>query len=145
MCESDCLVKKKTQEHVAATHSYAAFCPACGNIVMASIPVPDAADLTRLVAIDAAFAAFDAEHPEVYRLFEKFADQARFSGIKRYSADAILHRIRWHCNIDCGRRGWNEFKIDNNFSSRYSRKLMTLRPDFEGFFALRELKTGAAT
>ena len=33
-----------------------------------------------------------------------------------------------------------EFKVNNNFSSRYARLLVNDDPSFDGFFAMRELR-----
>lgn len=92
-------------------------------------------------SIDEAFAEFDAEHPEVYRLFVGYAEQIRARGFTRYSSDAILHRIRWWHHVDQGDR---EFKLNDHFTSRYARKLIAERPEFAGFFELRVLKSRGA-
>lgn len=89
-------------------------------------------------AIQDQFESFDKANPRVWELFVRFAEQAKAAGQKRYSSDAILHRIRWHINIETH---GDDFKINNNFSSRYARKLVAERPEFEGFFSLRELKS----
>lgn len=89
-------------------------------------------------SIDDRFRAFDREHPEVFRLFREYAEQIRARGFERYSADAILHRIRWWHHIE---RGDRDFAINNNFSSRYARLLMEVDPSFVGFFEVRELRS----
>ena len=71
---------------------------------------------------------------EVMRLFEYYADQIVKLGFKRYSADAILHRIRWHMNIE---RGHREFKCNNNWTAPLSRWYMKKYPELEGFFSTR--------
>lgn len=88
-------------------------------------------------SIDDRFRASDREHPEVFRLFREYAERIRAKGHERYSADAILHRIRWHYHIE---RGERDFAINNDFASRYSRLLMTVDPSFAGFFETRELR-----
>lgn len=88
--------------------------------------------------IDAAFERFDADNPKVYQLFKRFAAEARAAGHKRYSSDAILHRIRWHVSVEtigC------EFKINDHFSSRFARKLIGDDASFAEFFELRTLKS----
>lgn len=59
---------------------------------------------------------------------------------RRYSADAILHQVRWHFRIDKGRRG---FKVNNNWSSVVSRWAMKETPELENFFETRELTSHA--
>lgn len=88
-------------------------------------------------SIDARFAEFDAAHPEVFELFRKLAhDLVCYKGFKKYSADAICHQIRWHYQVE---RGQHDFKMNNNFTSRFARKLMEEEPVFNGFFELRRL------
>jgi hypothetical protein len=85
------------------------------------------------------FAAYHEAHPEVFALFLRFARELRAAGRDRYSADAILHRCRWHYAIEG--RDASGFKLNNNYASRYARKLMSEYPDeFSNFFELRELK-----
>ena len=92
----------------------------------------------RGISIDERFREFDREHPEVFRLFREYAEQIRWRGFERYSADAILHRIRWWHHVDrCNR----EFKINDHFSSRYARLLMMVDGSFAGFFETRELRS----
>lgn len=90
------------------------------------------------LSIDARFRAFDRAHPEVFRLFRKYAEDIRVCGQERYSADAILHRIRWHYHIE---RGERDFTVNNDYSSRYARLLMQVDPSFVGFFEVRELRS----
>lgn len=89
-------------------------------------------------SIQARFEEFHEAHPEVYWLFRHFAQEVRLAGHRRYSADAILHRIRWEYDVNRHRDGG--FKINDHFSSRYARLLMADDPSFEGFFATRELR-----
>ena len=53
----------------------------------------------------------------------------------RYSADAILHRCRWHWQVERGDRG---FKINNNWSAPLARWFLKIHPEAAGFFELRE-------
>ncbi len=90
-------------------------------------------------SIQECFERFDAAHPDVYVLFRRFALQLLRAGRRRYSADAILHRVRWHYATSSG--GGEDFKINNNFVSRYARKLIRKRPEFRDFFETRRLRT----
>lgn len=88
--------------------------------------------------IDARFAKWLEEVPDVWPLFVRLCDEVRTRGYQRYSADAISHRIRWHFNIEkrCG-----EFKMNDHFTSRLARKLIEEKPEYEGFFELRKLRS----
>ncbi|HEX6825415.1 MAG TPA: hypothetical protein VF077_03780 [Nitrospiraceae bacterium] len=73
--------------------------------------------------------------PEVVDLFVRLSFAIRQAGHPHYSARAILHRIRWHFEIDRGRRG---FKCNNNWTPGLSRWLMEEYPEMDGFFLVRE-------
>ena len=85
------------------------------------------------------FAQFDREHPEVWEAFKRFAWELVGVGRTHYSADAILHRIRWERTVNQQCDGG--FKLNDHFSSRYARKLAAAEPEVFGkFFQFRELK-----
>jgi hypothetical protein len=74
---------------------------------------------------------------EVCVLFQQFALRAIATGVKRYSADAILHRIRWEEQIE---RGIHDFKVNNNWTSHLARWFIANHPDKASFFETRKLK-----
>ena len=86
--------------------------------------------------IEQRFAAFDREHPRVWQLFERFALELVRAGRRHYSADAVLHRVRWE--TDAGSNGADDFKINNDFAALYSRKWTRLHPEHAKFFRTRE-------
>lgn len=71
---------------------------------------------------------------EVCDKFVALAREVKATGLKRYSADAILHRIRWHFVIE-QRRG--KFKLNNNWTAPLARWAMAHHPDLEGLFETR--------
>lgn len=80
-------------------------------------------------------------NPHVFELFKQFARQARAAGRRRYSADAILHRIRWHVNVEMAPVDGEEWKCNDHYSSRLARKLIEQDASFANFFELRELRS----
>lgn len=72
---------------------------------------------------------------DIAALFEKLALEVREAGWKRFSSDAILHRIRWYHRIEKGNRA---FKANNNWTAPLARWFLERHPDMEGFFELRE-------
>jgi hypothetical protein len=104
--------------------------------------VPDA-DLARVgerlaVTIYDRFVEYHGKNPEVYELFRRFAHQLWSRGFRKYSADAIIHQIRWTVALD---RGPDEqFKISNNYVTWYARMLIHNEPQFKNFFSIRELR-----
>lgn len=80
--------------------------------------------------------------PGVATLFERLSMQVHHAGHERYSADAILHRIRWHMQIE---RGDREFCINNNWSSQLARWFLDQHPELKQrkFFETRERRKDA--
>lgn len=71
----------------------------------------------------------------VVELFETLALNIARRGFKHYSADAILHRIRWHHEID---QGAGEFKVNNNWRKPLALSFMEAHPELPEFFEVRE-------
>lgn len=82
------------------------------------------------------FNRYDAENPQIWKAFLRYAFEAKNKGFKNYSANGIFEIIRWHTDISAR----DSFKVNNNFRPDYARKLMTLHPEFKDFFRVRELK-----
>ena len=89
-------------------------------------------------SIRARFEDYDERHPEVWDLFVRFATEAHAAGRARYSARAIVHRIRWECSVQ--RHDGDAFRINDHFASHYARKLIDSDPvRFGSFFELRTI------
>lgn len=71
---------------------------------------------------------------DVVHLFEKLALQLWEQGREHYSARAILHRIRWHFDVDMGDR---DFKCNNNWTPALARWFMAKHPECGDFFRTR--------
>ena len=86
------------------------------------------------MAHEEGFSVFHTNNPKVYELFRKFTLEVINRGYEHYSADAIMHRVRWETNVvKCHR----QFKINNNFVTFYARLFMAEFPQHEGFFETR--------
>ena len=72
---------------------------------------------------------------DVSTRFEALTLQIIASGITRYSADAVLHRIRWFEHIERGNR---EFTVNNNLSAPLARWFMAKPPRHNKFFETRQ-------
>jgi hypothetical protein len=93
--------------------------------------------MTTHIPIPVAFAVFDAAHPEVYRLFKFYARQLKNKS-KKGSARLVIERLRWE--VLTGKYENEEYKINNNYTPHYARKLIADDPSYADFFAQRELK-----
>ena len=92
--------------------------------------------LTRYERMREDFHAFHQQHPEVYRLFARFVAELLERGFTNYSADAVIHRVRWHTQVEA--RDGEGFKINDHFVAFYARLWMREHPEHEGFFRIRE-------
>lgn len=86
-----------------------------------------------------AFERFDADNPKVWELFVRFTKQLIVRGFKHYSADAVLHRVRWETAVETHGDVW---KVNNNHTPYYARKFERAYPEHAGFFRKRELRSG---
>ena len=76
----------------------------------------------------------DGVPQEVCILFEKLALEVHEKGYKRFSSDAILHRIRWTYRIERGNR---EFLCNDHWTAPLARWFLARHPDMPKFFELR--------
>jgi len=83
------------------------------------------------------FEAFDEANPKIWELFKKYAHALLRRGITHWSADNILHKIRFETAV---KGKGDTFKINNNFSAFYARKFLNMYPACKGFFELRKSK-----
>ena len=82
------------------------------------------------------FEKYHSANPEIWNMFKELTFQLIKAGRKHYSADGILHAIRWNTAL----RGSDERKINNNYSSMYSRMFTSNYPEHKEFFEQRILK-----
>lgn len=79
------------------------------------------------------FEQYDKENPEIWEKFKEFAFKAIKKGFKHYGAKSIFEIIRWNTKTS----GNDGLKVNNNYTSGYSRKFMNEFPEHEGFFRTR--------
>lgn len=91
--------------------------------------------------LDDRFWAFHEQNPHVYRALVQLARQLKAAGRRRFGIGALFERLRFEAAL----RTWgDEFRLNNNYRSRYARLIMRQEPDLDGFFELRELQTRSA-
>lgn len=86
--------------------------------------------------IEAQFEKFHATNPQMFKLFGRFAVEAREIGMTHCAAALIFERMRWETAI--ASKG-EPFKINNNYKPLYARMFMRDNPSFRGFFRTRTL------
>ncbi len=89
------------------------------------------------VTIQERFEAFHAANLWVMEALERLTADYAARGRTRIGIKMLFEVLRWHY----GRATvGDEFRLNNNFSSRYVRALVDAHPEWEGMFAMRELK-----
>ncbi|MGI0148620.1 MAG: hypothetical protein ACREDF_03695 [Thermoplasmata archaeon] len=87
--------------------------------------------------IQRAFEEFHALNPHVYdtlvRLARRYAEKHRKAGIGH-----LWEVMRWQMFVET--TGDEEFRLNNNWKSRYARLIMAREPDLDGLFEIRELR-----
>ena len=79
---------------------------------------------------------YNAEHPEIWKLFVRFTFDRIRRGHKHYSVNAVFERIRWHVD-GVGGNNQATFKLNNNYRAIYSRRFHREYPEHDGFFRTR--------
>lgn len=88
-------------------------------------------------SIDGAFNEYHAKNPKVYSYFKHFVNQAIANGKTKTSSKLIVNRIRWEVIMDTSEE---DFKINDAFTSRYSRLFIHEHPEHEKIFKFRHLR-----
>jgi hypothetical protein len=86
------------------------------------------------------FELFDRTNPAVWELFLHYTRWLVDRGHGHYSADAVLHRVRWATNVEtlnAGVADGQPLKINNNFAAFYARKWAASNPQYRDFFRMR--------
>jgi hypothetical protein len=73
---------------------------------------------------------------EVKELFSVLTYELIKRGWNHYSADAVLHRIRWHYHVEKGNR---EFKCNDHWTASLARWWLANNQNHPEFFELRAL------
>lgn len=82
------------------------------------------------------FDDYNAANPHVYDMFVKYTKTAIEAGQKRYSAWAIVNRMRWESDIVT--KG-DKFKISNDYIALFARKFVADYPMHKDFFSMKPM------
>lgn len=100
--------------------------------------------MNRKNQIREAFEKFHAENPHVFTMFTHFTFEMIRQGRTRYSAMAIMQRVRWEVDSQ-GEVSDDGFKVNNNHQPHYARLFMERYPKHDSFFETRELISDTRT
>jgi len=83
------------------------------------------------------FIDFHIDHPQVYDELVRLAREAKAAGKGRIGIRMLWEVARWNLWLGTSAA---EYKLNNNYHSRYARFIMHAESDLAGIFAIRELK-----
>lgn len=89
---------------------------------------------------DRRFREFHEKNPQVYQQLVKHARTAKARGKPKISIELLVNVVRWYTFLHTDDPN-SEFKINNNYKSRYARMIMEQEPDLSSIFNLREMKS----
>lgn len=110
-----------------------------GTVQLALLPVvhPDSGVIDRTLSIQERFEQFHTLNPWVYRSFETLTHDWLERGHGRIGIGMLTEVLRWQY----GRQTvGDDFKLNNNFRSRYVRLLMAEHPEWSDVFETRTLR-----
>jgi hypothetical protein len=91
------------------------------------------------------FLAYHEANPRVYRLVDRFAQEAISRGYYQYAIATIWERIRWEVTIvNRSNIDGADFKMPNNHRAHYARMWLANNPRFnkdDPFFRTAELRS----
>jgi hypothetical protein len=88
---------------------------------------------------DRKFQEYHEKNPEVYNHLVRITREAHNKGKKSLSIWLVANVVRWYVNMDTDDPN-SDFKISNDYLSRYSRLIMKNNPDLDGIFKTKKLK-----
>jgi len=92
------------------------------------------------MTIEQSFEKFHATNPEVYKELVAMCWQAKNAGRDRIGIGMLFEVIRWSWIVRSLPDPTEEFKLNNNYRSRYARLIMENESGLESIFELRSLK-----
>jgi len=100
------------------------------------------------IKIQQAFELFHSTNPHVYELFKKAVFEAINGGKKKVSSKIVLGKIKWDMFISTNDdvqvediEGKKSYKINDAYTSRYSRLFAEEFPEHEDIFNYKELRS----
>lgn len=101
---------------------------------MTAVPLPTQR------SIDARFRQFHIENPGVYTELCSMARQLKERGYRRIGIELLFAAYRWNRMMRTTADDYG-FKLNDHFTSRYARLIMSQEPDLTEMFKTRTLRT----
>jgi len=93
-------------------------------------------------ANEAAFRTFHADNPMVYAHLIRLAREGKARGRTKLGIKMLWEVVRWTVYLETSDL---EFKLNNDYTSRYARLIMIQERDLAGVFEVRSLRASEAT
>lgn len=106
-----------------------------------AIPATVRPDVRQEATIDERCDAFIRANPKVWRFFIKLCLEVKRKGARKWSSKAAFEVMRYLATVQSV--GEN-FKLPNDYHSRFSRRAMKEVPELDGFFEVRSLRERGA-
>jgi len=91
--------------------------------------------------IEEAFRDFHARNPGVLRELVAMTRRAKERGRTKIGMGMLFEVLRWNRIVEGLPDETEDFKLNNNYRSRYARMVMHRYPDLDGMFDLRRIRT----
>lgn len=88
-------------------------------------------------SIQQRFVAFHAANPQVYETLVRLAREA-IAADKKVGIGLLWEVMRWELLM---KTSDSEYRLNNNYRSRYARLIGLQEPDLEDLFSIRRLRT----
>ena len=94
-------------------------------------------EVSREATIDERCDAFIKANPHVWNFFVALCLEIKRKGARQWSSKAAFEVMRYLATLQSV---GEDFKLPNDFTSRFARRAMQEVPELEGFFELRPLR-----
>jgi len=98
----------------------------------------DDVELGMVSSIEEQFKDFHGANSHVYIELVRMARQLRENGQVAFGIGCLWEVLRWRAAMETDDPS-TDFKLNNNYRSRYARLIMAQEPDLDGFFSIRTL------
>lgn len=86
------------------------------------------------------FLEFHLANPHVYKALVRLAREAKDAGYKRIGIELLFAVLRWETMMQT-RDPSSDFKLNDHYTSRYARLIMSESEDLDGLFEVRALSS----
>lgn len=102
--------------------------------ILSPIVKPEKDGSSETSSLERQFLRFDELNPHVNDMIVKIAFELKRRGFKRAGMKMIFERLRW---LWAMQTQGEDYKLNNNYTAFYARKVMREHQELEGFFKTR--------